>query len=292
MTDVPKRIDHYQILSKLRQEALGTVCLAYDTNTQRNVAVKLMSNPELSAEISPVETSDEDEREQREQRFINEGELVARLRHPSIGVDCQFRYDSQGTPFIVMDELVGQDLEFLLDSAPPALARALRIVSQVCVGLTYLHGQQVVHRDIKPSNIWVTPERAVRILDLGFARAQRKMPTVVTGLMFSTPPYMAPERIVWKAVDQRSDLFSLGVVLYEALAGSRPFTADSFTSLVYQIVHDEPPELVLRDGSHIAELQSIVSRALAKDKNERFGTADEMGDAINTFLDRYEDPGS
>lgn len=287
MADTPKTIDRFQVLSMQRKEKWGTVYLAYDLERGRHVALKLRNEPSTETTSAPW-TAEADEHAELEWRFRNEGELCARLHYPSIGVDCEFLSDSQGTPFIVMDELVGQDLESLLGNAPPTSSRALRIASQTCSELTSLHSQQVIHRDIKPSNIWITDERSVRTLDLGCALSRQTVQLSVTGKLVLTLQYMAPEAISGMPVDHRSDLFSLGVVLYEILSGEKPFPGDTLPELMLNVVQGNPRKLVLRDGSQIPdELQALVSRALANNVEERFRTAEEMGRAIETIAQKF-----
>lgn len=269
---------------------MGTVYLAYDPGGQCKVAVKVMNQSVPDDEFSPIPfppgTPDEDPEQFFKLRFSLEARLSASLQHPGIVTIYDLRSDPGETPFMVMELLDGSDLQYRIHTKLPTLVEGLGIVSQVCPVLAYIHNQGVVHRNIKPANIFVTNDQAVKILDFGWAR--KIQPQAQTGLVLGTPAYMSPEQVRGVAVDGRSDIFSLGVVLHETLTGERPFAAATITSLLYNIFHNEPPELVLPDGRRIPELQSIVARALAKDVQDRFGTANEMGDAITVFLKSLE----
>src|SRR5262249_40411745 len=169
-----------------------------------------------------------------------------------------------------------KDLDALLKTgATLTLAQKLDIVSQLCEGLGYAHEQGIVHRDVKPGNVRVLEDGTVKILDFGIAKFAQSSVTQ-SGTIMGTPSYMAPEQIMGKPVDGRADLFSVGVLLYELLSGQKPFTGDSPTTVVYQIMHVDPPPVNTAVPELPESLQEIVGRALQKNPDDRYSRASEM----------------
>ena len=221
-----RRIGKYLVTGRIGRGGMGMVYRGYDEALEREVAIKTLT----------VEgTLDEESRK----RFEIEAKAAARLQHPNILTVFELG-DERGVPFIAMELLPGVDLEALLRSGEELLLQEqLEIVIQVCRGLAYAHEHKIVHRDIKPSNVRLLDDGTVKIMDFGIAKLQG---TGVTrsGMMVGTVHYMSPEQIHGLQLDGRSDVFSLGVILYELLAGRRPFCGQGATEILYKIVHDEP----------------------------------------------------
>jgi predicted Ser/Thr protein kinase len=259
---IPKQIGRYEIIELVGRGGMGVLYRGRDKSLERDVAVKMML----------VDfTSDPSARE----RFEREAKAVARLQHRNV-VTIHELGDADGAPYIVMEFLSGKDLDTLLKSETPiTLGDKLDIAVQLCEGLGYAHEQGIVHRDIKPGNVRVLEDGTVKILDFGIAKFAVSSVTL-SGTIMGTPSYMAPEQIMGQPVDGRADLFSAGVLLYEILTGKKPFTGDQPTTVVYQIMHTEPPSV--RDSvPELPEaLHEIVSRALQKNPNERYSRASEM----------------
>jgi len=226
MPTPPKTIGRYDIIEMVGKGGMGVLYRGHDPKLERDVAVKMMH----------VDfTGDDTARE----RFQREARAVARLQHRNV-VTIHELGDLDGTPYIVMEFLSGQDLEHILKSTTSTLplVKKLDIGIQLCEGLGYAHDQGIVHRDIKPGNVRVLEDGTVKILDFGIAKFAMSSVTQ-SGTVMGTPSYMAPEQIMGQPVDGRADLFSTGVLLYELLAGKKPFVGDSPTSVVYQIMHGE-----------------------------------------------------
>jgi len=263
MPTPPKTIGRYDIIEMVGKGGMGVLYRGHDPKLERDVAVKMMH----------VDfTGDDTARE----RFQREARAVARLQHRNV-VTIHELGDLDGTPYIVMEFLSGQDLEHILKSTTTTLplVKKLDIGIQLCEGLGYAHDQGIVHRDIKPGNVRVLEDGTVKILDFGIAKFAMSSVTQ-SGTVMGTPSYMAPEQIMGQPVDGRADLFSTGVLLYELLAGKKPFTGDSPTSVVYQIMHGEATsirELVPDIPDALAE---VVSRALEKDPAQRYAKASEL----------------
>ena len=192
--------------------------------------------------------------------------------------------EDRGVPFIAMELLSGGDLEGVLRGGEPlGLVEKLDVVAQVCRGLAYAHERGIVHRDIKPSNIRLLDDGTAKIMDFGIAKLGGTQLTKA-GMMVGTVHYMSPEQVRGQPLDGRSDVFSVGVILYELLSGQRPFRGEGTTQVLYKIVHEDPPPLDLTAlGEAGPELAAIVTRALAKEPGERY-TASELGRALGEAL--------
>ena len=243
-----------------------------DEALEREVAVKTLT----------VEGTLDDE---SRRRFEIEAKAAARLQHPNIVTVFELGED-RGLPFIAMELLPGADLEALLRSGEEILlAEKLDIVIQVCRGLAYAHEHGIVHRDIKPSNIRLLDDGTAKIMDFGIAKLGGTHLTK-TGMMVGTVHYMSPEQVRGQPLDGRSDVFSVGVILYELLAGERPFRGEGATQILYKIVNEEPPPLDLAALGDVApRLQEILSRALAKDPDARYPGAAALGDDLAAVLE-------
>ncbi len=263
---VRPRIGKYTITGRIGRGGMGMVYRGWDEVLEREVAVKTLT----------VEKSLEDE---HRQRFQIEAKAAAKLQHPNIVTVFELGED-RGLPFIAMELLSGVDLEALLRSGEAMLlAEKLDVMAQVCRGLHYAHERRVVHRDMKPSNIRVLEDGTAKIMDFGIAKLGASGVTK-SGMMVGTVHYMSPEQIRGRTLDGRSDVFSVGVILYQLLAGERPFAGDHPTEILYKIVHNEPAPLAADFGECGPALQAVLTRALAKDVDQRHPNASSLADDL------------
>ena len=255
-------IGRYQLLEKLGQGGMGVVYRAFDTLLQRVVAVKVISG---SLEAGA---------EQRE-RFFREARAAGLLSHRNI-ITIHDLGEHEGRPYLAMEYLEGEDLQHRrLRPDRMSLARKVELAIEICEGLEYAHARGVVHRDIKPANIFITDNGTAKILDFGLARLVTSELTN-SHMMMGTINYMAPEQVRGERADQRSDIFSVGVVLYELLSGRKPFDGDSVAATMYKILQELPEPLLSIDPCLPYELVAIVERALAKPRDERYQHMAEM----------------
>ena len=269
MRSPPNKLGKFEIRKLLGKGNMGMVFLAHDPVLERDVAIKVMAGSSINdAEMM--------------ERFEREAKAVARLHHPNIVTIHDLGYDHQGSPFIAMELLEGTDLEHLLEINPPSVVPRLEIVAQICRGLHHAHSAGIVHRDVKPANIFVTQDGA-KIMDFGVARWMKSSQTQ-SGMVLGTASYMSPEQIRGERVDGRSDIFSVGIVLYQLLTDKMLFSGESIETVFFKTLSEDPPELVMPDGRGLPELQAIVSSALAKDVEDRYSSAEKMAKAIETFL--------
>lgn len=268
------KLGKYEIRKELGKGAMGVVYTAWDPVLEREVALKVMASSIVS---------DDDLR----QRFEREAKAVARLQHANIVTIYDLGYDDNGSPFIAMELLKGTDLERRIRKDPPTFAQRLEIVANVCRGLAHAHRNGIVHRDIKPANVFVLEGGGVKIMDFGVARWMQSSQTQ-TGAVLGTADYMSPEQIRGQKVDGRSDIFSVGIILYRLLTNKKPFTGENIQATFYRILTADPPLLMLPDGQSVDQLQEIVDHALAKDSEDRYNDADEMAQDIKEFLRVFE----
>ena len=255
---------------------MGVLYRAQDTVLERDVALKMML-VDFSHDAATRE------------RFQREARAVARLQHRNV-VTIHELGEVEGTPYIVMELLGGRDLDALLKSdIKLSLGQKLEIAAQLCEGLSYAHEQGIVHRDIKPGNVRVLEDGTVKILDFGIAKFAQSSVTQ-TGSVMGTPSYMAPEQIMGQPVDGRSDLFSAGVLLYELLAGAKPFQGDSPTAVVYQIMNGEPVPLEKSIPDIPDAINQIVAKALQKNPEHRYAKAKEMAADLNMVRSMLDPP--
>ncbi len=266
------RIGRYLITGRIGRGGMGMVYRGLDEALEREVAVKT-----LIAEG----TLDADSR----RRFEVEAKAAARLQHPNIVTVYELGED-RGLPFIAMEMLPGADLEAVLRSGEEMpLAEKLDVVAQVCRGLAYAHERGIVHRDIKPSNVRLLEDGTAKIMDFGIAKLGGTHLTK-TGMMVGTVHYMSPEQVRGQPLDGRSDVFSVGVILYELLAGERPFRGEGATQVLYKIVNEEPPPPDLGAlGDFAPRLRQILSRALAKDPDARYPGAAALAADLAAVLE-------
>ncbi|HXY41623.1 MAG TPA: serine/threonine-protein kinase, partial [Vicinamibacteria bacterium] len=263
-----ERIDGYEIVELLGGGTMGKVFKALDPVLNRHVALKTMM---VGAGFG----------EEAFDRFRREAQAAALLNHPNIVTIHAFgREQQEGLYYIAMELLEGEDLRQALDHGRSfSLEEKLSIVDGVLAALEYSHAKGVVHRDIKPANIHLVPGGLVKLMDFGLARMSTSELTQ-DGVVLGTPNYMSPEQALGARVDGRSDLFSAGVVLYELLTGHKPFESESTPSVLYQVVHTEPPPLRRWAPDTPDLLTALVDRALRKDRERRFSSATEMRAAL------------
>lgn len=254
------RLRHYKIESVIGRGGMGLVYRACDTRLNREVAIKaLFAN--LAAQEEYV------------RRFFREAQAVARINHPNV-VKIYEVGQEDDLCFIVMEYINGRPLsEMLEQQAPLPVDRALDIALQVASGLACTHEHEVLHRDIKSGNIMITEDGVAKLLDFGLARIEGVSALTLTGNVMGTLDYIAPEQVLNEPVDSRSDLYSFGVVLYEMLAGRRPFVADEAIAVVYQHINDDPVPPSTYHESVPPELDQIVMTLLAKQGPDRYQSA-------------------
>jgi serine/threonine-protein kinase len=265
------RIGRYEIRHLLGRGAMGAVYLAHDTVLERDVALKVMV-----AHIADDPTL--------KKRFEHEAKAVAKMTHPNVVTVHDLGYHRDGSPFIAMELLEGVDLRAAMRQGPPMpLERKVSVILQVLAGLARAHQADVVHRDIKPANVFITSDGVVKIMDFGVARLATASMTG-TGSIVGTADYMSPEQAKGGRVDGRSDVFAVGCMLYELLAGNRPFHAENLMAIFYRITHEEPDfGLIGRTEEH-ATLLPILRKALAKNLDDRYQSAQEFGAALRDWL--------
>ena len=255
----------YRIVSQLGQGGMGVVYRATDPRLKRTVAIKLLP-PDLTRD------------ETAKQRFLQEAQAASALDHPNICTIYEINETDDGRLYLVMAHYEGETLKERIERGPVELDDAIDIATQVGQGLAEAHGAGIVHRDIKPANLLVTKTGVVKILDFGLAKLAGTEGVTQTGTTVGTVSYMSPEQARGQEVDHRTDIWSLGVVLYEMLTGKPPFQGENLLSLSNAIVDDEPGSLT---GSS-ASVQPVVGKALSKDKAQRYqAVADLLGELRN-----------
>ena len=252
----------YELRGELGRGAMARVWRAFDPNLEREAAIKEpLFDPRLSAAVH----------EELGRRFVKEGKAAAKLNHPNIvTIYAADVYD--GRPAIVMELVEGATLSDLLEAGSLSPSEALSVLDQLLDAVGYAHDHGVVHRDIKPDNIFVSAEGRVKLADFGIARVEDAAATraTVVGTVLGTPGYLSPEQAVGGAVDARSDLFSVGVVGYEMIAGENPFGSGDATTIIYRIVHEPPAELPAQACAGLPDdVRPAIMAALAKDPGAR-----------------------
>ena len=270
----PRFYGRYELLSELGRGTSGVVYKMHDPKLDRPVAMKILRPELVSLEESGVGLKE---------RFRQEAVAAARLTHPGI-VAVHDLGEAQGRPFMVMEYIEGGTLaDRQLGGQPLPLSDAVGIVLQVCAALDYAHRHGVVHRDIKPRNILVGPG-VTKVTDFGTARILGASHTQ-TGTMMGTPAYMSPEMVRGRAAaDPRSDLFSLGVVLYETLTGVNPFNAADLAAVLYRIVNIDAPPAHRHNAELPVALDRVLRHALAKEPEARYATATDFADALRATV--------
>ena len=262
-------LGRYKIISEIGQGAMGVVYKAVDPIIDRTVAIKTI-NLNLSRQ----------ELEEYEARFQQEIKAAGRLNHPNIVTIYDVGKTDQ-VAYMAMEFLEGNELKDIIASGNlMAVDQVVDIIAQVADGLWFAHQQDIVHRDVKPSNIMVMKGGIAKITDFGIARLPNSAVKTMTGLILGSPRYMSPEQVIGKAIDARSDIFSLGVVLYEALTGTAPFDGDNVNAIMYSTVNTTPQPPSQHNRGVPAMLDLIVAKAMAKLLEDRYQTIKELADDL------------
>ena len=260
----PAQIGRYRIIGELGRGAMGIVYRAEDPLLDRPVAIKtiiMSADPQVRAEY--------------EKRFYQEAKAAGGLNHPNLITIHDIGREGD-LAYMAMELLEGVELREMMRQGRIELRVALDLLAQVAEGLAYAHERGVVHRDIKPANIMVVANGPVKITDFGIARMRGTGDLTQAGTLLGSPKYMSPEQVIGKRADHRSDIFSLGVILYEMLCGSAPFNGENVTALMYQIVNFVPPAPSSINPAVLQVLDHIVAKMLAKPLEERYQDATEL----------------
>src|SRR5262249_12521652 len=264
----------YEIVGELGRGAMGIVYKAVDPVIGRTVAVKTIRLSEEGTGLSHPELLT---------RFQTEARAAGLLTHPNIVVVFDAG-EEDGLYYITMELVEGKSLQTLLDSGHSfPLPRTLRIMEQTCSALQFAHERNVVHRDIKPANLMLAPDDTVKITDFGTAKILQFGTMQQTSHVMGTPSYMSPEQVKGRAVDGRSNIFSLGVMLYEMLTGEKPFPGQNITTVIYKIVNEDPVPPRQIDPSIHPGISAVVMRALVKEPEQRYQTAREMLEDLRNY---------
>jgi len=268
-----EQLGRYKIQQVLGRGAMGTVYCAHDPKIDRVVAIKTITIQGVAA----------DEENEYRQRFVSEARAAGKLSHPGV-VTIYDVGEQEGTqaPYIVMEYIEGTTLDSLISGSARPVSVTLDLVKQVAQALDYAHSQGIVHRDIKPANIIVTPNGRAKITDFGIAKlavTQLTMP----GEAIGTPSYMSPEQITGEPLDGRSDLFSLGIILYSMLVGQKPFNGENATTVMFNITYQEPLPLTQLNPLLDPQLNHVIERALAKRPADRYQNGTEFADDLENL---------
>lgn len=268
-----KTLGRYEIISELGQGAMGVVYKARDPMLDRIVAIKTINLTLPKEELAEFEA-----------RFYQEAKAAGGLSHRNI-VTIHDIGRSDRVAYMAMEFLEGQELRRLIQSRVPIqIAHALDIAAQIAEGLQFAHDRQIIHRDIKPANIMVLNDGLVKITDFGIARMRNNEVKTMTGMILGSPKYMSPEQVSGKRADTRSDIFSLGVVLYEMLTGTSPFVADNIHGVMYQTMNFNPPAPRTLNPEVPDVLNFIVAKTLAKNLDDRYQKAKDLSHDLRQAL--------
>lgn len=272
-----KNLGRYKVIGELGKGAMGTVYKGIDPAINRNVALKtirldFVHDPEELAELK--------------ERLFREARAAGMLSHPNIVTIYDVGTESN-LHYIAMEFLEGQTLELMIRKKVKFNYRIIaQIMAQICGALDYAHGSGIVHRDIKPANIMVLSDYKVKVMDFGIARVDSSSMTR-TGIAMGTPNYISPEQLQGKPVDHRTDIFSMGVMMYEMLLHRRPFRGENLTSLIYNIVNTEPELPSTVDKSIPLLFDRVIEKALRKNPDERYQRAGEIALALADFIESF-----
>jgi TolB-like protein/tRNA A-37 threonylcarbamoyl transferase component Bud32/tetratricopeptide (TPR) repeat protein len=270
---IGQTISHYRITDELGRGGMGVVYKAEDLILKRTVALKFLS-PHLLTDP------------QQKTRFIREAQAAAALEdHPNISTIYEVS-EADGHTFMAMAYIDGEDVGTKLTSGPMSVEAALDIAVQVARGLSKVHSAGIVHRDIKPGNVIITGEGQAKVVDFGLAKLATQTKLTNTGITVGTVRYMSPEQATGGDVDHRTDIWSLGVMLYEMLAGRPPFRGDVEPAMVYSILNEDPEPVTETRKDVPVALEDVIERALAKDPAKRYETMEEFLSALETERDQ------
>jgi serine/threonine protein kinase len=268
--DIPERIGKYDIINEVGQGSSGRVFLSHDPYYGRDVAIKLYN----------IEHEDDHKARVTRKMFFNEAQMMGRLQHPNI-LPIYDAGDENGSYYVVTEHVHGART-LAAYCKPDNLLRVddvVEIVFKAAKALHYAHSRGVIHRDVKPSNIMLTLDNDVRIIDFGIALVTDSAVSRIEGIAGS-PSYMSPEQVQSAEITPRSDIYSLGAVMYELLTGFRPFRANNLSKLLHQIVYATPPPIHTLRSDIAEDLEELVSRALRKDPAQRFQNGLELAGTL------------
>jgi eukaryotic-like serine/threonine-protein kinase len=274
---IGQTISHYKILERLGGGGMGVVYKAVDLKLDRPVALKFLT-PDLTRDP------------EAKQRFVHEAKAASALQHNNICTVHDIDETDNGQSFIVMDFYEGETLKEKIERGPLKIDEAVDIAIQVTEGLAKAHEHGIIHRDIKPANIILTTDGVAKIVDFGLAKLSGRTMLTKAGSTLGTAAYMSPEQARGEPTDHRTDIWSLGVVLYELFTGKRPFEAEYDQAIIYQTLNAEPPSIgTLRPETPIA-LQRIVMKAMQKDQRERYQQIDALGADLRALTGGRDSP--
>ncbi len=266
----PWLLGRYEVVAELGKGAMGVVYRANDPMLNRTVAIKTINMDEAENEGMA----------EYEARFYTEAKAAGGLNHPNIIIIYDIGKSSH-LVYMAMEYIEGRELrELLTEGQPLPVVQAIDVAAQVGEGLAYAHQHQVVHRDIKPANILLTAEGRAKIADFGIARMRSSETRTQTGIILGSPKYISPEQVVGKRADHRSDIFSLGVILYQCLTGSTPFNGEGLSALMYQITNHDPPPPSSVNAQVPVMLDYIIAKVLAKAPEARYQSAADLANDL------------
>ncbi|HEY0666504.1 MAG TPA: serine/threonine-protein kinase [Gallionella sp.] len=267
-----KQLGRYRIQSELGRGAMGVVYKAHDPVLDRTVALKTISLGD-----------EEEDRAEYQARFFQEAKAAARLNHPALITIYDFGEENE-LDYMAMELLDGKELAERMGNEPIPIREAVAIAEQVAEGLAFAHDSGVIHRDIKPGNIMLLPRGRIKIMDFGIARLKASDIKTQLGTRLGTPKYMSPEQIGGSKLDHRTDIFSLGIVLYEMLTGLKLFKGDTLTQVMHNVSSFEPPPPSRINSEVSPLLDLVVKRAMEKKPSARYASAWEMVEDLRHCL--------
>lgn len=280
MSEQPQKLGKYEIRRELGRGAMGIVYEGYDAMIDRHVALKTVRKDQL----------ERGEAEEMLSRFRREAQAAGRLNHPNVVSVYEYGEEPDGTAFIAMEYVEGRELKEYFDQQERfPLAEIVRLMRELLGALGHAHAHGIVHRDIKPANIFIVKDGRAKVGDFGIARIESSNLTQA-GSVLGTPAYMSPEQFMGQRVDQRSDLFSAGVILYQFLSGEKPF-AGQLTTIMHKVLKEDPIAPSELNVQAPRAFDQVVRKAMAKRPEDRFQNAKEFSDALQAALDNPTQPG-
>jgi len=275
---IPVKYGRYEIIEELGRGSMGVVYRAYDPQIDRVVALKALREDRVTSKDFV-------------QRFLKEAKAIGRLSHPNIVTVFDVGED-HGTIYIAMELLEGIPLNRKVDEKSVSLQEAVGFGIQMAETLGYAHQKGIIHRDVKPSNIILQSSGQIKMTDFGIARIEDASASVQTqaGEILGTPAYMSPEQVFGRPVDGRSDLFSLGIILYELCTGKRPFSGENMVAVFHAVTQNHPPEPMKLNPAISQKLSQIIMKCLKKAPEERFETGHALAHALSENLEKKEPP--